>query len=59
MPRLSVVSPVYNAAGCLDELHRRLTSVLTAMGVSSTTAAPTDRSRRSSVSSRPIRRSPA
>jgi len=28
MPLLSVVSPVYRAAGCLPELHRRLTQVL-------------------------------
>jgi dolichol-phosphate mannosyltransferase len=30
---LSVVSPVYRAEACLDELHRRLTAVLQAMDV--------------------------
>src|SRR5262245_53745702 len=28
LPDLSVVVPVYNEEGCLDELHRRLTEVL-------------------------------
>ena len=31
--RISVVSPVYRAAACLDELHRRLTAVLRQMDV--------------------------
>jgi glycosyltransferase involved in cell wall biosynthesis len=33
VPRLSVVSPVYRAQACLDELHRRLTATLEAMDV--------------------------
>jgi dolichol-phosphate mannosyltransferase len=33
VPRLSVVSPVYRAEGCIAELHRRLVSVLQSMGV--------------------------
>jgi polyisoprenyl-phosphate glycosyltransferase len=32
-PRLGIVSPVYRAEGCLDELHRRLTTVLNEMAV--------------------------
>jgi polyisoprenyl-phosphate glycosyltransferase len=32
-PRLSIVSPVYKAEGCIDELHGRLTSVLGAMQI--------------------------
>jgi dolichol-phosphate mannosyltransferase len=32
VPHLSVVSPVYRAEACLDELHRRLTETLQAMG---------------------------
>ena len=34
MVELSIVIPVYNAEGCLAELHRRLTSVLVGLGVS-------------------------
>jgi polyisoprenyl-phosphate glycosyltransferase len=33
LTRLSVVSPVYRAEGCVEELHRRLTAVLQSMGV--------------------------
>lgn len=33
VPRLSVVSPVFLAATCLDELHRRLTETLLSMRV--------------------------
>jgi polyisoprenyl-phosphate glycosyltransferase len=32
MPELSVVIPVYRCAGCLRELHRRLTSTLAGLG---------------------------
>lgn len=32
-PRLSVVSPVFNAERCIDELHRRLTAVLQSMEI--------------------------
>jgi dolichol-phosphate mannosyltransferase len=32
-PQLSVVSPVYRAEGCLDELHRRLTAALRQLNV--------------------------
>jgi polyisoprenyl-phosphate glycosyltransferase len=32
VPRLSVVSPVYRAEACLEELHRRLTATLQSMG---------------------------
>lgn len=31
-PQLSVVSPVYQAEGCIEELHRRLTAALGALG---------------------------
>lgn len=30
-PRLGIVSPVYRAEGCIEELHRRLTAVLQGM----------------------------
>jgi dolichol-phosphate mannosyltransferase len=33
MPALSVVSPIYGAERCLDELHRRLTETLLGMGI--------------------------
>lgn len=33
MHRLSIISPVYRAEGCLEELHRRLTAVLQSMHV--------------------------
>ncbi len=33
LPQLTVVSPVYRAEGCIEELHRRLTDVLVAMGI--------------------------
>jgi dolichol-phosphate mannosyltransferase len=33
MTEISVVVPVYRAAECLDELHRRLTSALVSLGV--------------------------
>jgi glycosyltransferase involved in cell wall biosynthesis len=33
VPRISVVSPVYRAEGCLDELHRRLTETLQSMRI--------------------------
>jgi glycosyltransferase involved in cell wall biosynthesis len=33
MTRLSVVSPVYRAAGCIAELHRRLSATLRSMNV--------------------------
>jgi polyisoprenyl-phosphate glycosyltransferase len=32
-PALSVVSPVYKAEGCIEELHRRLTAVLQSLNV--------------------------
>jgi polyisoprenyl-phosphate glycosyltransferase len=32
-PRLSVVSPVFKAENCIDELHRRLTAVLRSMEI--------------------------
>jgi polyisoprenyl-phosphate glycosyltransferase len=33
VPALSVVSPVFRAEGCLDELHRRLTETLQSNGI--------------------------
>jgi dolichol-phosphate mannosyltransferase len=32
-PQLSIVSPVYRAEGCIDELYKRLTSVLGSMNI--------------------------
>jgi dolichol-phosphate mannosyltransferase len=42
---LSIVVPVYNAEGCLRELHRRLTAALTALGCSYEIVLVDDRSR--------------
>ena len=33
-PELSIVVPLYNEAGTIDELHRRLTTVLLLIGLS-------------------------